>query len=95
MAQTIGSRKMVLMTSLGAPSTALALSSPLMSAGLASAGIGPNWPAEIAGLPLLTQHNLDQFWTGSDGTFSQARYLAVQGQNRSPVALDLVPRISQ
>ena len=94
-AHTIGSRKMVLMTSLGAPSTALALSSPLMSAGLSSAGIGPNWPAEIAGLPVLTQHNLDQFWTGSEWHVQSSKVLSVQGQNRSPVALDLVPRISQ
>ena len=95
MAHTIGSRKMVLMTSLGAPSTALALSSPLISAGLNSAGIGPNWPAEIAGVPVLTQHNLDQFWTGSEWHVQSSKVLSVQGQNRSPVALDLVPRISQ
>ena len=90
-AQTIGSRKMVLMTSLGAPSSALALSSPLSAAGLTSAGIGPNWPAEIAGLPFWTQHNIDQVWTGSEWHVQSSKVLKVQGQGRSPVALDLVP----
>ena len=93
-AQTIGSRKMVLMTSLGAPSTALALSSPLTSAGLASAGIGPNWPAELAGFPFWTQHNVDQIWTGSGWHVQSSKVLAVQGQVRGPVALDLVPNLS-
>ena len=93
-AQTIGSRKMVLMTSLGAPSTALALSSPLTSAGLASAGIGPNWPAELAGFPFWTQHNVDQIWTGSGWHVQSSKVLAVQGQARGPVALDLVPNLS-
>lgn len=93
-AQTIGSRKMVLMTSLGAPSTALALSSPLESAGLVSARIGPNWPSEVAGLPFWTQHNFDQVWTGSEWHVQSSKVLPVDGQDRRPVALDLVPNLS-
>ena len=93
--RSIGSRKMVLMTSLGAPSTASALWSPLASAGLSSAGIGPNWPAEIGGLPFWTQHNIDQVWTGSEWHVQSSKVLPVQGHGRSPIALDLVPSVSQ
>ena len=56
--------------------------SPLTSAGLASAGIGPNWPAELAGFPFWTQHNVDQVWTGSGWHVQSSKVLAVQGQAR-------------
>jgi len=94
-AQALGTRKMVLMTSMNAPASALAVARPFQSAGLQVARVDPNWPQEVGPLPMWPQHNADPIWVGSEWHVQSARVLKVEGQPHGPVALDLVSRTSR
>ena len=88
---TIGTRKMVLMGDLQVPHHASPLAEPLSHAGLRPAISGPNWPANVMGVPFLTQHALDQAWVGHGWTIQATRTLPIGNQSRLPILFDLVP----
>jgi hypothetical protein len=90
-ANTLGTRRMVVLGNLQAPSQAVPLARPLRAAGLRPAATPPNWPAVVAGLPFLPQHALDQVWTGRGWHVQSARVLEHGGETRAPILVDLTP----
>jgi hypothetical protein len=90
-AQTIGSRKMVLVGDMQAPASSLAMAAPLRASGLNHARSEPNWPTQIQGLPFWTQHALDQVWAGPGWHVQSSRILQTSDQVRAPIVTDLVP----
>ena len=89
---SLGSQKMVLVGSMGAPASSIALAQPLRSAGLSVASVAPNWPTQIWGVPFLTQHALDHVWTGRDWHVQSSQVLPSPSQPRAPIVVDLIAR---
>lgn len=90
-AQSLGSRRLVLAGNMQVPAQAQAMALPLSSSGLAAVRTQPNWPHHILGAPFLPQHALDQVWIGTDWHAQATRILDPGDQQRAPIMVDLVP----
>ena len=88
--RTVGSRGVVLVGDMQAPASAAVVSRFWMASGLSLAATGPNWPNDVAGVPFLSQHALDQVWVGTGWRVQATRVLEIGDQRRSPVMVDLV-----
>jgi hypothetical protein len=90
-AQSLGTRRLILAGNLQVPAQAQAMALPLTSSGLTAVRTKPNWPHHIMGIPFLPLHALDQVWIGSDWHAQATRILDSGEQQRSPIMIDLVP----
>jgi hypothetical protein len=88
--RTVGGRGVVLVGDMQAPSSASVASRFWVASGLTLAVTGPNWPNDVAGIPFLSQHALDQVWVGSGWRVQATRVLEIGDQRRSAVMVDLV-----
>jgi hypothetical protein len=88
--RTVGSRGVVLVGDMQTPASAAVVSRYWTASGLSMAATGPNWPNDIAGIPFLSQHALDQVWVGSGWRVQATRVLEIGDQRRSPVMVDLI-----
>ncbi len=90
-AQTIGPRRMLVVGDFHVPSRAQPMAYPLRRAGLRAVSTPPNWPTNLAGVPLLPVHALDQMWAGRGWHAQRARVIEAAGHSRKPILVDLTP----
>ncbi|MAY80097.1 MAG: hypothetical protein CL930_04845 [Deltaproteobacteria bacterium] len=90
-AQSLGTRRLILVGNLQVPAQAQAVALPLVSSGLSDVRTNPNWPHHYMGIPFLPQHALDHIWIGRDWHAQATRILDAAGQQRAPIMVDLVP----